>query len=558
MLGGSSRLRIPGRLRGRLPVGRERNRHMAGLGIGLVLSLCTFTVQGWGPGVVLAASPATATRTAGSPEPNRFDPRSRASSVLPGPAAKPAAAPAARRAGPHHSQAGLRPAMQPATLPLDPSKPGHLTSSDSALELDVPAGAVSAADVAAAGGAMSLMVRRILPASGGSAGGSGHFTFGTFLVQVLDAAGGQANQGLRRPLSFELHVGGRGGALAVSQATAVINQPLPRWFDPNPAAAGIAAPPTATSTPVTGLTPDGPAAAALPAKVGLGPMSTRVLTVNAASQTLSMSVPSAAAATTVSFNSNVPVATFGGPSVFEANPSSGAVVLKHPLDLPAGPGGLTPPLTLAYDSASVSDQHNVQGAASWVGEGWHLSLGAISWTEREIDLGCPVTCPTPAINDEWQLVDGFGTQAQLIPPNLNVSTYNDDFNGTAITPSPNTWHTAPETHATVITYGGPSALPGQAAHPPCFRVFLRTGIMEEFGCTPDSLQFYPQPTGLNAGLDYISGWLLDLITDPRGNQVHVTYQTDTETGFGGVSYPRDAVMATVEYDSPGCHNAQAA
>ena len=34
-----------------------------------------------------------------------------------------------------------------------------------------------------------------------------------------------------------------------------------------------------------------------------------------------------------------------------------------PIDVPAGPGGLTPPVTLAYSSADVSEQHNVQGAA---------------------------------------------------------------------------------------------------------------------------------------------------------------------------------------------------
>jgi RHS repeat-associated protein len=428
--------------------------------------------------------------------------------------------------------------MRPATVPLDPSKPAHFASSDSALELDVPAGAVSTADMSAAGGQMSLLVRQVLPASGGSAGGSGHFTFGTFLVQVLDSKGQQAKHGLRQPLTLKLHYEGHGGALDVSHATVVVNQPLPRWFDPDPA---LGASPGAGPSPAS------------PGK--LGPLSKQVVTLDAGSQTLSASVPAVGAATSVSFNTTVPVATFGTPDLYETNPSAGALIRREPLQLPAGPGGLTPPLALAYDSASVSDQHNVQGATSWVGEGWHLSLGAISWAERDVTIGC---CPAPQWNNVWQMVDGFGNKAELIPPNLNTSTYYDDLNGTAISPSPNTWHTAPETHARVISYAGPNALPGMAVNPPCFRVFLPNGIMEEFGCTPDSLQFFPEPSGPNAGRDYISSWLLDLITDPQGNQVHVTYQTDTQVGFGGISYPRDAVMATVEYDSSGCHNAQAA
>src|SRR2546430_17243282 len=93
---------------------------------------------------------------------------------------------------------------------------------------------------------------------------------------------------------------------------------------------------------------------------------------------------------------------------------------------------------------------------------------------------------------------------------------------------------------------------------PGFRAFLPNGMMEEFGCTTDSLQFYPQPVGANTGLAYIANWLLDLITDPKGNQAHVTYQADVATGAAGVSYPRDAGMGPAGCDSPARHSDQAA
>ena len=134
----------------------------------------------------------------------------------------------------------------------------------------------------------------------------------------------------------------------------------------------------------------------------------------------------------------------------------------------------------------MSGQHNPAAAASWVGEGWYLSLGRISWTERNVDLGC---CTNPQWNDSWHLIDGFGTDAELIPPNLSVSTYYDDFNGTSITPAPVTWRETPDAHARVISFQGSNSLPRMSAVPPCFRVFLTSGIMEEFGCTPDSTQF---------------------------------------------------------------------
>src|SRR5207302_1155857 len=123
--------------------------------------------------------------------------------------------------------------------------------------------------------------------------------------------------------------------------------------------------------------------------------------------------------------------------------------------------------------------------------------------------------------------------------------------GNAITPSPVTWHTAPETRARVISFTGPVGLPNSSQLAPCFRVFLASGIMEEFGCTADSIVFYPQPNGPHAGQPYIASWQLDLITDPSGNQVHVSYLRDIVG-----QYVRDAVPATVEWDSPGCHDAQ--
>ena len=115
-------------------------------------------------------------------------------------------------------------------------------------------------------------------------------------------------------------------------------------------------------------------------------------------------------------------------------------------------------MQLSYASASVSEQHNPQGAAGWVGEGWNLSLGAISWAEHNVESGCN-GC-TPWWEDSWQLVDPFGTSADLIPPNINVITYYDDTPTWPITPTPVAWHTAPETHDKIYSYTGPTPCPG--------------------------------------------------------------------------------------------------
>ena len=61
---------------------------------------------------------------------------------------------------------------------------------------------------------------------------------------------------------------------------------------------------------------------------------------------------------------------------------------------------------------------------------------------------------------------------------------------------------------------------------------------------------------MNAGQYYLTNWYPDLITDRNGNQIHLNYAADTQTGAGGLTYPRDIVLSRIEYDSPTCHDAQ--
>ena len=63
--------------------------------------------------------------------------------------------------------------MTAGSVTLDPGKPTQFIGSDGRFEVDVPNGAVTPADVAAAGGQLNLSVRQVAPASGGTGGGSG-------------------------------------------------------------------------------------------------------------------------------------------------------------------------------------------------------------------------------------------------------------------------------------------------------------------------------------------------------------------------------------------------
>ena len=306
----------------------------------------------------------------------------------------------------------------------------------------------------------------------------------------------------------------------------------------------------------TGPTPAVSTPSATPATSHFGSRSSQAATLDASAKTLTVQPLISTPSTSMSWNTDSPVSSFGEPNPFNVNLSAGALTAGYPISLPSGPGGLTPPLDLSYSSESVTEQHNPQGAAGWAGEGWNVSLGSITWSEHNVTSSCISTCGS-TWEDSWELNDPYGTSAELIPPNINTSTYWDDspFN---ITPSPVQWQMTPETYAKVYSYTSNLTLPdGGGVNPPCFRVWLTNGIMEEFGCTADSLEYYYTP-GMG---DYISSWNLDLTTDPEGNQIHITYQQDSETmNVDGTNhtYIRDAQLSSITWDSPSCLNAQTA
>jgi RHS repeat-associated protein len=493
----------------------------------IVITLTLITIL-LGPNGFLTNLPITHAQTslaASGGTPNRFDPTKDAQSILHLPQTG-TSDPTWTASSPQPITRPFIPSMQPGTLTLTPGQAATFLGSDGRLEVDVPGTAVTTSDRAAAGGTLTLQITEIAAPAGSSAGGWGVVSLGTYLLQVVDSTGKEAAHGFHAPLTLKLHYQGREGAFDLTHAFVVLNGGVPKG--------------TKLATPAGASRPT------------FGAGSTQQATLDSTSQTLAVASPLLTPSSSISWNTFAPVSTFGKPDPFNVSLNAGALSMGWPIDVPSGPGGLTPPVQLGYSSESVAEQHSVQGAAPWVGEGWSLGLGSISWSEHNATSNTG----TATWEDTWQLSDPFGTSAQLIPPTVTASTYYDD-TPNAITPSPVTWHTSPETHAKIISYVGPNHLTGMTAVPPCFRVFLPNGIMEEFGCTVDSLEYYAQPSGANAGLDYISNWMLDLITDRSGNQIHITYQRDMVT-VSGHTYPRDAQLATIEWDSPSCHSATTA
>jgi hypothetical protein len=288
------------------------------LAAGVVLAIVLAAFDGVATGgVALAASPAVA-------KPNRFDARSGTTSpnhAAPGPRTSGSAKiPPAGRPTP------LPVSMKPGLVMLDPVQPAHFASDDGLVAVDVPAGAVTAGDVSAAGGKVSLLVRQLMPSSGSNAGGSGRYTFGTYAVQALDAAGHPLAQSLRQPVSLTLHPGARASALDLLHVAVTLNKPLPSWVNLDPASA---LPP---STPASGArTATAPRTNPAPAAPRTGAMSRQAAKLDASTGTLSATALAAnGSGTTFTFDTDAPVATFGKPDPFETNLSGGALTADFP------------------------------------------------------------------------------------------------------------------------------------------------------------------------------------------------------------------------------------
>ncbi len=361
--------------------GRAR-RHLA-----LAVSACLMATAGtlslpFTGGALIAQ----AAQTGSKANPNLFDQASQATTaprnqpINPTIGIQPAASAIASSTTPGVPSPRLRAAAQmsmaPASFSINPVTPSHFLGSDGRLEIDVPSSALNAADVTADGGSTSLLVTQILPMSGSNAGGSGHFSFGTYMIQVLDANGNVAKHGLRSPVTLKFHYGSQDSALDLAHSYVVLNGAFPTDMNVAPGWLVTGSPTKQAAT-----------LKALSATSALGPLVTLSPTYDATTQTLSAPAPLATPSTSSSFGTNSSVATFGKPQPFEAGLSGASLTAGYPIDLPAGPKGFKPALTLSYNSAGVNDQHNAQGAAGWVGEGWNLSLGAISWAEHYVADG---------------------------------------------------------------------------------------------------------------------------------------------------------------------------
>ncbi len=206
------------------------------------------------------------------------------------------------------------------------------------------------------------------------------------------------------------------------------------------------------------------------------------------------------------------------PNLASAQGNSGQLSYAYPLTVAPGPLGTVPQLVLSYASATTNGRHNHASPAPDFGEGWSLSLGAISASEYPSNsAGGAAT---------WYSLSGVdGISDLLVPtPNSNPVSY-------------------------ITEHGSQLKIVQSSANgQPCFQAWDPSGNEYLFGCTSDSLQYYTDSSGTRHNYEWDLEKLIPANEGPGtdGRYLSVSYEQD-KASSNGYTTIRDAVIKQIIY-----------
>jgi RHS repeat-associated protein len=179
---------------------------------------------------------------------------------------------------------------------------------------------------------------------------------------------------------------------------------------------------------------------------------------------------------------------------FKVSDFTGAATYAYSFWTPPGQAGLSPNLSLSYNS-QVMDEASAYSQASWVGMGWSLDTGAISRNMHGTNDNT---------NDDTFAISANGISGLLLPVNVNgsVTTYNtadQSFLKVQFNSTTNVW-SAWAKDGTLYTFNQP----------------VKTS--KTIGCATANQ------------LNITWRWSLGSVTDTNGNSITYTYSKETKTG----------------------------
>ena len=182
--------------------------------------------------------------------------------------------------------------------------------------------------------------------------------------------------------------------------------------------------------------------------------------------------------------------------VTEADIQTGSSVLRYPFDLPDAPGGFKPSLTATYHSGSVNGMKNSRDVGSWVGLGWDLHMGRVTYNEE---------------TDKYAVDLGGGA----LPLVLHQGT----------------WHTTPDAHLKIVPDTSSADIEDHK-----WEVWDPQGVYFLFGGSTNTVDYRDTDPATNGCQCVIYRYDLNYMQDPNGNRIRVTYAQDKVDGTIRSSY----------------------
>jgi RHS repeat-associated protein len=226
---------------------------------------------------------------------------------------------------------------------------------------------------------------------------------------------------------------------------------------------------------------------------------------------------------------------------------TGAASYSFPIEVPAGPGGIKPSLSLSYSSAATdgSGGQRRDMQSSWVGKGWSLDTGAVVLNKIQI---------TSAQTVDHYAMSFNGRSYDLIRAEAHAQYYTDN---NPNTPNPDdithwVWRPTDESFIRVWVEEITPSYPGRGGYEGAtpyarhrWKVWDADGTRYEFD--QDAWWGWDYCNGSGSGeFAYMEAykWLLSKVVDTHGNEIVYSY------GRNSITYPDTCfnVEGTVDVD----------
>ncbi|GAB4215086.1 MAG: carbohydrate-binding domain-containing protein [Roseiflexaceae bacterium] len=202
---------------------------------------------------------------------------------------------------------------------------------------------------------------------------------------------------------------------------------------------------------------------------------------------------------------------------------TGASSFSIPIEVPSGPGGVKPSLSLTYSSAATDGAtgKRLQQQSSWVGKGWSLETGAVARNKIEVS--------SARVVEHFALTFG-GRSYDLVRAEALVASPSED------NPTHWAWRPTDESFIRARAYTNGSSTSTRGGYDwgtPYTRhkwvVWDKDGTRYEF--SDDAWWGWQACQGGSGDFAYMEAykWLLTSVTDTRGNTISYGYGRNAKT-----------------------------